>query len=192
MDERLKNLKDVVLAGAFWMFSGTSLHVILQVLFLCVLARLLSPADYGLVAAASAVLGISAIFSQLGIGPAIVQRSKLKEEHLRTGFSGSLLFGAFLTGVISILAPYISNLLRMGDLAKVLRVLSLSFIFQGCSVVSLALLQRELKFKRIVSIEVGSYFAGYGIVGIPMPIASTAEFPKDSPLSEGRTKMSST
>jgi len=66
-----------ILNGLFWSFSGSGLQTILQTLVLIVLSRLLTPADFGLVNAASLLIGFSAIFSTLGVGPAIVQRKTL-------------------------------------------------------------------------------------------------------------------
>jgi len=148
------------------MFSGSGFQSILQVLVLIVLARLLTPSDYGLLGAASVVTGISAIFGQLGVGPAIVQKQDLEPRHLRTGFTISLLLGAFLAGIICIFASPISNFFQMEGLIPLLRVMSLVLILQGACVIAQSLLQRELRFRILAGIEVFSYFLGFGIIGI--------------------------
>ena len=86
-----------VVIGSFWMFLGTGTQGLLQFLVLIVLARLISPTAFGMVAAAMLVVGFSSIFSQLGVGPAIVQRPILTPRHVRVAFTMSLLLGLALT-----------------------------------------------------------------------------------------------
>lgn len=148
------------------MFSGTGFQAILQIVVVMVLARLLTPADFGVVGAALIVVGFSELLSQLGIGQAIVQRSNLELRHIRTGFISSLFSGMLLTAFIFLTAPVIAGFFRMEEFASVLRVMSLVFLLQGFSVVSKSLLQRELKFRCIAQIQVVSYALGYGIVGV--------------------------
>src|SRR5437867_8505708 len=104
------------LGGLFWTFLGTGAQAGLQLLVLVVLARLLSPADFGVVTAALVVVGFSTIFSQLGIGPAVVQRPDLTVAHLRTGFTISLLLGASLAGLIWACTPVIVAFFRVDGL----------------------------------------------------------------------------
>ena len=73
-EQNPESITQRTLHGLFWMFSGTGIQAVLQVLVSSILAHLLTPADFGLVSAALVVVGFSVIFSQLGIGPAVVQR----------------------------------------------------------------------------------------------------------------------
>ncbi|HHT9158703.1 MAG TPA: lipopolysaccharide biosynthesis protein [Candidatus Brocadiaceae bacterium] len=159
-----------ILNGLFWSFSGSGLQTILQTLVLIVLSRLLTPADFGLVNAASLLIGFSAIFSTLGVGPAIVQRKTLELAHLRTGFTISILFGFLITGLFWIMAPIISIFFRMNGLTQVLRVTSFIFIFQSSYIIAQSLLQRTLQFRILVGIEVVSYFIGFGVVGVSLAL----------------------
>src|SRR4051794_8806620 len=93
------------LSRLFWMALATGANVVSLLLVVLVLARLLTPADFGLAAAALMVIGFSAIFSEFGIGPAVVQRPELRTEHLRTGFTLSLLLGGFLGAALWAAAP---------------------------------------------------------------------------------------
>jgi PST family polysaccharide transporter len=149
------------------MFLGTGLLSVLQMLVLIILSRLLTPTDYGVMGAASIVLGISAIFCQMGVGPAIVQHPSLEQRHIRTGFTISMLFGILLTGIIWAIAPGVAVFFQMDSMTPVLRILSFVFLLQGASAIPLSLLERKLKFRSIAIIEVLSY-AGYGIVGVSL------------------------
>ena len=166
----MSKLTHRTLSGFFWMSLGSGAQAILQLVVLMILARLLSPADFGVVAAALVVLGFSVIFSQLGVGPAIVQRNTLEPEHLRMAFTLSVLFGLVLTALIWMFAVEISNFFRISDLTPVMRVMSLMFLFQSISIVSESLLQRELKFRNLAAIDVISFAIGFGGFGVVLAI----------------------
>jgi len=71
-----RGLAERSIVGVLWTASSTGAQAIFQVVALVVLARLLSPNEFGLFAAILVVTGFSSIFSGLGVGPAIVQRPK--------------------------------------------------------------------------------------------------------------------
>lgn len=154
------------LTGLVVMYLSTGAQAVLQLLVQAVLARLLAPADFGLVSAALVVVGFSTIFSQTGIGPAIVQRGELEERHVRTGFTMACCSGLLLTGIIYVTAPVVAGFFKIPELVRVLHVMSCIFTIQGISIVAEALLQRELKFSLLSATEFASYAIGYGLVGM--------------------------
>src|SRR5688572_30526628 len=129
------------------------------------MARLITPAEFGVVSAALLVIGFSGIFAQLGLGPAIVQRPALEPRHLKTAFAASLYFGIVLGVVVWLTAPLVADFFRTAMLAPVLRVLAVSFPLRGLAVVSESLMQRELRFRWLAARELGSYALGFGLVG---------------------------
>lgn len=151
-----------------WMFSGNAVQIFLQFLLLIILARLLTPTDFGIISAAFVVINFSEIFSQLGIGPALVQRQNITENHIRTGFTFSISLGLFFGIMVWVLSPVISNLFKMAELTTVLRYLSLLFPLHSVSVVAESLLQRQFRFRTISVINVVSFGMGYGAVGMCM------------------------
>lgn len=153
-------------AGFFWSLSGTGGQALLQVLVLAVLARLLTPADFGLVAVAIIVVNFTTTFSELGVGPAIVQRPRLEPRHERVGFTLTLLFGLVAFGAVQLAAPAISGLFRMEALTPVLRLVAVVFLLRSVAVIAEKLLQRELRFRVIAAVQVGSYAVGFGVVGV--------------------------
>ncbi len=137
-------------------------------LVLVVLARLLTPADFGLVAAALVVIGFSAIFSEFGIGPALVQRLDLQTRHIRTGFTLSLCLGVLLMGLTWLAAPLLAGLFQLDELTPILRTLALMFPVQSLGVVAESLLLRELRFRCLALVDIVAVVLGYGAVGITM------------------------
>lgn len=159
-----------VLKGLFWTFTGTGAEFVLQAGALLLLARLISPEEFGVVGAAMVVVHFSIIFSQLGIGSALVQHPNLETRHIRTGFTVSLLFGLLLTVFVTLLAPVIAAFFQMQQLINILMILSIVFFLQGVSVVSESLLKRQLDFRLLTSIEVSSFAVGYGVVGVGLAL----------------------
>src|SRR5437763_15866726 len=105
MAQGVQSMTNRTLSGLFWMSLATGANVLSLLLVLVVLARLLTPADFGLAAAALMVIGFSAIFAELGIGPAIVQRSDLDTAHIRSGFTLSVALGFCFCGLTWFAAP---------------------------------------------------------------------------------------
>jgi PST family polysaccharide transporter len=139
---------------------------LLKVGVLVVLTRLLSPADFGLVAAALVVIDFSLNFSQLGLGPALVQRSKLEPRHVSTAFYASTSLGFLVGAVVWLAAPLVAAFFRMDHLAPVVRALALSFPIAAISIVSDSLISRELRFRLIANRDLLAYGLGYGVIGI--------------------------
>ncbi|MGH2753433.1 MAG: lipopolysaccharide biosynthesis protein, partial [Actinomycetota bacterium] len=163
--ESPKQMTRRTLDSLAWSSSGALVQTVLQFGVLLVLARLLTPADFGVVGAATLVLGFSQVFWQLGVGPAIIQRPTIAREHVETAFTSSVVLGlVFATGMF-FLAPVIAEFFRIPRLTSVLRVSTAIYLVRGGILVAESLLRRELHFKQIAIIQFSAYVA-YGVVSI--------------------------
>lgn len=153
------------LKGMFWVFLGTGIQTVLQIVILGILAHLISPQGFGLVNAALIAIGFMNLVSQW-IGPAIIQRKDLSERHIRTGFTVSLLLGFILMALTILLAPAIAGLMHMDNLVPILRVASIIFIIQSIFVIPDSLLTRNMRFDLQMIVNIISCVLGYGVVGI--------------------------
>lgn len=167
MSGRRKSLTHQTLSGLLWTFYGKGAYALLQIAILAILARLVSPADFGVVSAALIVIGLSTIMSQVGLAPALVQREALERRHIDSAFFASLLLGLLLGVTIWVAAPLVSGFFRIGGVTPVLRALAWLFPLQGLATVAESLVKRELRFRWLANVDVISYGAGYGLVGIP-------------------------
>ncbi len=149
-----------------WVAWGSGAVAVLKILVLVLLTRLLSPADFGLVGAALVVIAFSLNFSQVGLGPALVQRPTLEPRHVSTGFVASMAFGALVAAAVWLAAPLIAQFFRMDHLTPVVRWLALVFPTAGIATVPESLLQRELRFRFLANTDVLAYGLGYGAVGV--------------------------
>lgn len=148
------------------MGSGKAAYTLLQLGVLGVLGRLITPAEFGVVSAALVVIGLSTIVSNLGLGPAIVQRPHLEQRHVDTAFTASLLLGVMLGAVVWLAAPLAADFMRMPAVTPVLRALAWVFPLNSLGTVASSLLARDLEFSWLASRDVITYGLGYGVVGI--------------------------
>src|SRR5690349_15629038 len=79
-----QNLTNRVLDGLLWTTSSYGVQAVLRLLVVTVLARLLTPEDFGLTSAAGIVLGLASYITEFGLFSVIEQRSVIEERHLRT------------------------------------------------------------------------------------------------------------
>jgi len=154
------------LSGWLWMSSGAAVQGVVTVGVLAVLARLLTPADFGSVSAAMLVINLSAILSQGFVGPALVQHPKLRAEHVDTAFSLSMAGAGLLFALLWVSAPVAARALHVPVLTGVVRVLAWILPIQALSAVADALLRRNLQFRTIAAIRMLSFTFGFGAVGI--------------------------
>ncbi len=136
---------------------------VLKIAVLVLLTRLLSPADFGVVSAALIIIVFALTFSQLGLGPALVQRPTLEPAHISTAFVASSIFGLIAGVLVWLAAPAIADFFRMPNLTSVVRVLAVVFPVMGFSTVAESLVQREMRFRLLANADVVSYGIGYGL-----------------------------
>ena len=118
-----------------------------------VLARLLSPSDFGLVGMASVYLGLVSMVSEFGLSSAVLNLQTLSQWQIRQLNTFSLLLGvaAFLVSLAA--SVPLSRFFQTPHLAPVLALMSLSFIFAGLRTVPGGLLQRQMRFKELSLLE---------------------------------------
>lgn len=157
------------IVGFFWSFSGTGVQAVLNILVLTILARLIPPEDFGLIGIASILTMFAGLFYQMGIGPSLIQRKELREAHIRSAFTMTLVLSTVLTGVTWLIAPLFASFYRdMNGLTEVIRVLAFLFIINGSGLIARALNHRNLNFRIKARFNVISYVVGYGVVGVAL------------------------
>lgn len=170
-EERAASMTHRTMSGMFWLLSGSGVQAVLRIAVIVIMARLLGPADFGLVAGALVLIDFVEVFSDLGIGLVIVQRHELEERHVRTGFTVSAILGLAFGAGIWLAAPAASQLMRMDGLVPVLRAMAIVFPIDSLSLVASALLQRDLQFRTLARVSVAAYVVGYGLVGVSLALA---------------------
>ena len=132
-----------------------------------ILARLLRPHDFGLVAMVLTVMGFMRLFRDAGLSIATVQRPEITHAQV----SNLFWINAVLSGVLSLLvaacAPLIAWFYREPRLVALTTVLSATFFLTGVTVQHAAILNRQMLFRKIALIQIGSLLGGI-IVGVVM------------------------
>jgi len=152
--------------GFFWQFGGTIFKTFLQLGVLFVLARLISKADFGIVQSALIVVGFSKLVSQMGVGPALVQKHNLTSLHIRAGATLSMILSFLFFIIVFLCSGLLADFFKMPELENVLKVVAILFVIEGITTVSQSLLLRDMKQKVLVKIDFISYLTGYGVVAI--------------------------
>jgi O-antigen/teichoic acid export membrane protein len=188
----LKDLKEKTIRGGFARLLAQAANFILRLGSLMVLARLLTPKDFGLVGMVTAFTGVLILFRDFGLSSAAIQRATVTQEQLSTLFWINLSVGVVLALLSVALAPAIAAFYHEPRLIGITAVLGLGFLFNAAGVQHSALLQREMRFTAMAVINtialiigtalaIGGARAGAGywalvIMTVIMPLVSTLGF----------------
>jgi len=138
-------------------------------LFTFILAAILGPRDFGIVAIAMVYIAFLQMFIDQGMVAAIIQRRDLRPEHLDSVFWFDLVLCATLMGLSLSLSGWWAHLNRLAELSSVISALSVSLPLQGLGIVQRAVLQRGMDFKSLSLRSNVSVVAG-GVVGLLMAL----------------------
>jgi O-antigen/teichoic acid export membrane protein len=166
-----KALISSTLSGVGTQYTGAVITGVGQVVVTAVLARLLTPADYGLAGLSAVYVGLAAIFAQFGIGPALIQRSELTPRIIRAGFTATVLIGFITTATVWLTAPWAAQLLGNAALTPIIRGLSFTFILANPGFVAEGLSERSLAWRRLMWVEVAAFMVGYAVPALVLAAA---------------------
>lgn len=166
------SLTDRGIRAVKWNYIGTIGRALAQFVSLIVLARLLGPEANGLFGYGLLLISFAALAAEMGLGAALVQTATLAREQLASAASRLLLVATLAAVGIALLADVIATtLFQAPESAPVLRALAPSLVVSALSIPPASLLRRELQFRALTLIGLGSYILGYLVVGIGMALA---------------------
>ena len=140
--------------------SGQGATFLIRMVSTIVLARLLTPADYGLVGMVAAVTGFVALFKDMGLSTATVQREKINHAQVSGLFWLNVAVSGVLTLIVTALASSIATFYDEPRLKLISIVFAVFFLFGGLTVQHQALLRRQMRFGSLVAIQIASVVAG--------------------------------
>jgi O-antigen/teichoic acid export membrane protein len=153
--------------GLGWSGTAQVFRQLLQFATSVVLARLLSPQEFGLIGMIVVFTGFASLFTDLGLGAAIVQKLDLEERHLSSAFWVSIAVGLLLTGLTVAVAPLMARFYDEPDLEPFTRVIAFNFLVGSVNVVQNALLLKNMDFRLLFQIEiVATGLAGLAAIGM--------------------------
>ncbi len=160
-------MEDKAIRGVPWALLSYASSKLITICATIVLAHLLVPDEFGLVALASLLANLLNIFSDLGLSTTLILRQNLEREAMRTIFSLMLILSVGLATAVTALSPLIADAFGEPRLAGVLAALSPIVILGGVNWFYEAVLQRELEFRRRF-VALAAQGAGYAAVAIPL------------------------
>jgi O-antigen/teichoic acid export membrane protein len=143
-----------VARSVFWLVWSRGVVQLLAFVTTVLVARILAPADYGVMALASAFIGAANTLAEMGLGRAIIQFRDLTKRELDTCFWITMALASIGYAVLSLGARIIAHWFSIPQLAEVLPILALVLPLTACSVVSDSLLRQRLALDRISQAEI--------------------------------------
>ncbi|RLA52875.1 MAG: hypothetical protein DRR42_06430 [Gammaproteobacteria bacterium] len=163
----MDDLKSKGTKALVWDFSGKMATQGMAFAFSIFLARLLDPADFGLIAMVMVVIGIASVFTDIGLGGALIQRRKVLPVHYTSVFYFNVFVGLLLALITYSSAKIIGDFYANDALVPLIQVMSLSFIINSFSSVQTTRLRRELNYAVITKVRfIASLISG--IVGVSL------------------------
>jgi PST family polysaccharide transporter len=166
-----QSLTNRTVKGAAWIGGAAVVRLGLRVISVAVLARLLMPREYGIVAGALVAMDFAAMVYSLGLAPTLIQRKEVRRDHVATAFSASLFIALLAGAAMWFAAPLIAELMRIPELAQVLKVLAFLTPFGAFNALCEALLARNMKAKSVALRPLFSFTVAAFLVGIPLAYA---------------------
>ena len=161
------SLRQRTISGLFWSFIDSFSNQGLIFIIGIILARLLSPREFGLIGMITVFIAVSESFINSGFSQAIIRKKNCTETDLSTVFYFNLFAGAFFLGILIITAPLISKFFSEPRLTSLIRVLSIVLIIDALTMVQRTTLTKRIDFKLQTKISVISTIFS-GVVGISL------------------------
>ena len=148
------SLRSRVVRSIFWLGWSRGVAQLLSFATTVLVARILVPADFGVMALASMFIATAGLLTEMGLGGAIVQFRDLDRRDLDTCFWITVTLAMIAYAVLALGASVIADWFAVTRLAEVLPVLALGLPLNACSVVSGSLLRKRLALDRISQAEI--------------------------------------
>ncbi|MDE1145960.1 MAG: lipopolysaccharide biosynthesis protein [Azospirillaceae bacterium] len=156
--------------GGTVMLGAQLVKLVAQFGSVIVLARVLAPAEFGLIAMVGALTALFEIVKELGLSAATMQRTDITHEQVSALFWINTGAGCLIAGCLALGAPVIAGFYGQPDLVPITRWLALGFVMSGATVQHWALLRRQMRFSAIAVAETGSELIAF-VVAVGLAFA---------------------
>jgi O-antigen/teichoic acid export membrane protein len=157
-----EDLKGLSVRGGMTTVFSQACKFLLNLGSTVVLARILMPEDFGLVAMVTAFIGFLSLFKDMGLPEATVQKENIQSGQINSLFWLNVAISVFLVGLTVALSPLIAWLYGDSRLLAITMGLGVGFLFDGLSAQHQALLRRQMRFGLIAGVTIASQVIGIG------------------------------
>lgn len=143
---------------------------VLQLFVLIFFARYISPSEFGVITIVTSILVFINLFTEVGLGPALIQRTIVTKGHVSVSLITSLVSAILIYGALYVCAPLIAKFYHEPRLVETIRFTGISILFYSLGIVSQSLLQKEMRFKILMFIDISSFLLSYCLLGVLLAI----------------------
>ena len=158
-----EGLKAEAMAGGRWSATSSIGRQLITTLATVALARLLTPADYGIAVAVTVILGVFELMSQFGIGHSLVRKTQLDSLTASTTFWTSLVLGAVVSGSVVAFAGPLGAMIGQDQLGPFLRLAAVGLMVSMAASVPSGLLTREMRWSRLTAVQLTGSVVQFGL-----------------------------
>ena len=160
-----ESLKSKTIKGLFWSFIDKFTAQIITFIIGIILARLLSPKEFGLIGMIAVFISISQIFINSGFKEALIRKKTISEEDYNTVFIFNILAGLILYFILFLISGWVSEFYSEPQLKLLIRVLALGLIINSITIVQFTRVTKKIDFKSLTRISIISSI-GSGVLGV--------------------------
>lgn len=151
-----RDLRHSAVGALMWRGIAVGGEKLVFIIRLVVLARLLTPEDFGLVAIGLVVVAIAEMLTEFGLVAALIQRPATDKSQLDTAWTMSLLRGLGIAAVLFVAAPWIAAVFAEPRATAIIRALAFTSLLQTAASIEVARLNREFHFGGLAAIKLGA------------------------------------
>ena len=152
----MNNLKSKTISGISWSIIDNISKLLLTLVIASILARLLSPEDFGVIAVIFVFTGFLKILRDFGLGAAVIHKSNPSSKELDSLFWVTIFFGVFVTLVLIAFSGTIASFYELPKLSKLIKVISAAMFLGSVSIIPEALIKKDLDFKSLFYRNIGN------------------------------------
>ncbi|MCA6073434.1 lipopolysaccharide biosynthesis protein [Fulvivirga sedimenti] len=161
----MSSLKKKSISGVIWSLLGTFSSQGIGFVISIILARLLTPEDFGIVGLSLVFISITQVFADFGFASALIQSKENTSKTYSSIFFLNLAFGLILFVLFQLFAPFLGDFYENPMTGDIIKWLSFNFILSGLSLVQQTILRREVDFKKLSIRQIISQLIG-GLLGV--------------------------
>lgn len=158
-----KSLKQQTVSGLFWSIADKVVEQASRFIIGIILARLLLPADFGIIGMVTVFMVVSQSFIDSGFGQALIQKKDAKQIDFSTAFYFNIVIAAIIYLLIYFSADYVAIFMKNEMIGPVLKVISIALVINSFGVIQRAILIKNINFKTQLWIQVASNLTSGGL-----------------------------
>ncbi len=161
------DLKNKTISGVFWKFGERITAQLITFIVSIVLARIIMPEDYGIIALVTVFITLANVFVTNGLGTSLIQKKDSDDKDFSTMFYASIILSLILYLIIFLVAPFVSKIYKNNLLTPVLRVMGLRIPIAAINSIQHAYVSKKMIYKKFFFATLFGTIVS-GIVGIVM------------------------